>query len=99
MIEAAPSLVCIGYGFNDAHVQPKLLDAAKTGVPLLVLTKQLSAAGNRELQAHGRKLLVLESAGAGRTLVRTAQDFAGQSIDGEHWTIDALFSMMTGGNS
>ncbi|RKS23363.1 SIR2-like protein [Flavobacterium endophyticum] len=41
-IENANGYLCIGYGFNDMHVQPKLISQIKAGKPIIVLTKQLS---------------------------------------------------------
>lgn len=41
-IEAARAYLCIGYGFNDAHVQPKLINEIRNGKPIIVLTKNLT---------------------------------------------------------
>ena len=42
-IEAANSFLCIGYGFNDEHVQPKLINQIKNRhKPIIVLTKELT---------------------------------------------------------
>jgi hypothetical protein len=38
----ASSILCIGYGFNDIHVQPKLIDQIKNGKPIIVITKELT---------------------------------------------------------
>jgi len=41
-ISNASSFLCIGYGFNDKHIQPKLISALRKGVPIIVLTKKLT---------------------------------------------------------
>ena len=41
-VEGARGFLCIGYGFNDLHVQPKLTDQLKKGKPIIVVTKSLS---------------------------------------------------------
>lgn len=41
-IESANGFLCIGYGFNDHHVQPKLITQIKSGKPIIVITKELS---------------------------------------------------------
>jgi hypothetical protein len=41
-IEEANGFLCIGYGFNDIHVQPKLIAQIKNGKPIIVLTKELT---------------------------------------------------------
>jgi hypothetical protein len=39
----ARSILCVGYGFNDVHVQPKLITQIKNGKPIIVITKELTA--------------------------------------------------------
>lgn len=41
-IESANGYLCIGYGFNDEHVQPKLIAQIRKGKPIIVITKKLS---------------------------------------------------------
>lgn len=39
----ADSYFCIGYGFNDEHIQPKLIEKCRTNpVPLVLITKTIS---------------------------------------------------------
>jgi SIR2-like domain len=40
-IQNANGYLCIGYGFNDVHVQPKLIQQIKTK-PIIVITKKLT---------------------------------------------------------
>ena len=41
-VDNARGFICIGYGFNDLHVQPKITEQLKAGKPIIVLTKQLT---------------------------------------------------------
>ncbi|MDO7174171.1 SIR2 family protein [Mariniflexile sp. AS56] len=41
-IEQANGFLCIGYGFNDIHVQPKLITQIKNNKPIIVITKELT---------------------------------------------------------
>jgi len=41
-IEEANGFLCIGYGFNDDHVQPKLISQIRNNKPIIVITKQLT---------------------------------------------------------
>jgi hypothetical protein len=41
-IERANFFLCIGYGFNDSHVQEKLISQIRGNKPIIVITKQLS---------------------------------------------------------
>jgi len=41
-IEDANGYLCIGYGFNDMHVHPKLVSQIKKNKPIIVITKELT---------------------------------------------------------
>ncbi|WP_165730249.1 SIR2 family protein [Polaribacter sp. 20A6] len=41
-IDSANGYLCIGYGFNDEHVQPKLITQIKNNKPIIVITKELT---------------------------------------------------------
>lgn len=44
-LASADSLLCIGFGFNDEHIQPRLVGRAATdGRPIVVVTRDLSDA-------------------------------------------------------
>lgn len=60
-------LFCIGYGFNDEHVQPKLVNRIRQdGIPLVVLTHTLTDAARRMLfDDPPRKFLAIEKKGNG----------------------------------
>ena len=40
--ENAGSYLCVGYGFNDDHIQPKLITQITNGKPIVVVTKKAS---------------------------------------------------------
>ena len=58
----ANAYLCIGFGFNDSHIQPKLMDRWRRGTALLViLTKTLSESAKEMLaKATGQQFLALE---------------------------------------
>ena len=41
-IENANGFLCIGYGFNDIHVHPKLIAQIKNQKPIIVLSKEIT---------------------------------------------------------
>lgn len=64
---AAPAFFCLGYGFNDYHLQPKLVEACTLrGAPLVILAKELTK-NAREFLASGKvgNYLGLEAHGNG----------------------------------
>ena len=58
----ASAYLCIGFGFNDSHIQPRLLERWRQGKALLIiLTKTLSESAKRMLEeSNGQKFLALE---------------------------------------
>ena len=64
---SAGAYLCIGFGFNDEHIQPKLMERWKSGEALLViLTKKLSESARSMLtNAGGREFLALEESSTG----------------------------------
>jgi len=64
-LDSARAYLCIGYGFNDEHVQAKLVARCEThDVPLLIVTQELTNGSRRFLQnGRCRKYLALERSG------------------------------------
>lgn len=58
-IEAANGFLCIGYGFNDTHVQPKLIAQIKKDKPIIVITKQLSDETKQSIIGNNCKNYIL----------------------------------------
>ena len=58
----ATSFFCLGYGFNDEHVQPKILSRIRTDdIPLVIITRTLSESVNRLLLENPtKKFLFIE---------------------------------------
>lgn len=61
-LEKARSYLCIGYGFNDQHLQTKLIERCDVdSVPIIVITKNLSETTKAFLRGgRCRKYLALE---------------------------------------
>lgn len=57
-IQNANGYLCIGYGFNDVHVQPKLIQQIKTK-PIIVITKELTPKTKETIIDGGCKNYIL----------------------------------------
>jgi hypothetical protein len=70
----ARAYLCIGYGFNDTHIQPKLMDRWRHGDAMLVIvTKELTDATRSLLRGcTSQNFLALEEA-TGGTRMLTAE--------------------------
>lgn len=67
--------ICLGYGFNDAHIQPKLVERVKTkGVPIVILSRTLTPATREFMQKSCRSgFLAIERRGAGSRMYTQQQ--------------------------
>jgi len=66
-MDEGKSFLCIGYGFNDEHIQPKLLEKCKReGKAIVVLVKELTeSAKNVLLSGHCKCFVAFEQSGNG----------------------------------
>lgn len=66
-LENARSYFCVGYGFNDEHVQTKLIERCdQDSVPLVVITKELTTTAKAFLiGGRCRRYLAIEDGPAG----------------------------------
>lgn len=97
-LEHAKSFLCIGYGFNDEHIQPKIFSRlAKSDTPIVVVTKKLSQAGRESLLTKpSKKFLILEEA-TGGTMIYHPGATTGELLTGHTlWTLPGFLDMIMG---
>lgn len=94
---AARGFLCIGYGFNDPHLQPRLADRLRDpSVPLVLISKEITAAAKSFLHSHSSgRFLAAEAADAGcRVFTSTHQEgvvIAGAPL----WKLDSFLDLVT----
>ncbi len=97
VLESANSFLCIGFGFNDEHVLPKLNERVKRdGVPLVIITKQLSAAIHEHFlkNQNCKEFLFIEEHEQG-SMIYTKDTPKGDIIKGSLlWKIDEFLNMV-----
>ncbi len=95
-IEKAQSFLCIGYGFNDIHVQPKLIAQIKSGKPIIVITKELTPKTKQSIiDAKCKQYILLEEANGKDTRVYSSA-FDGEMIipDVNYWTLSEYLKLI-----
>ena len=82
----AESFLCIGYGFNDSHIQPKLITQIKSGgKPIVVITKKATNECVRLVtDSNVKKYLILEDAGSGTKVIYNNDDTI---VSGRIWSL------------
>lgn len=91
-MDMGKSFLCVGYGFNDEHIQPKLLDRCKRGEKsIVVLAMKLTAAAKRVLLDGKCKCFVaFEKSGDG-TRMYTPEYLAGVELPNVNlWLLGSL---------
>lgn len=98
VLRNATCYVCIGYGFNDEHVQPVLVNRVmKDDIPLVVVTKELTTQTRTAfLNQPPKRFLFVEEAPNG-TMVYTPNDAGGVVLDDVSvWQLQDFINMITG---
>jgi hypothetical protein len=100
VLRKAKCYLCVGYGFNDEHVEPVLMNRVlKNDIPLVVVTKALTTrTRDAFLSAPPKKFLLLEETdGGGGTTVYDPEHPAGVDLDGiSVWKLDSFMGMIAG---
>ncbi|MDM1071310.1 SIR2 family protein [Empedobacter brevis] len=74
VIESSKSFFCVGYGFNDSHFQPKLIDQIKNGKPIIVLARTLTEKTKQSIVDNNCKnYFLLERAGDNQTRIYSSK--------------------------
>lgn len=90
-IKNANAYLCIGYGFNDEHVQPLLIQGIKSGKPIIVLAKRITERTKQSIINNGCKHYILfEEHGDNDTQVYSSE-FGDQTIENVSlWNLSLL---------
>lgn len=83
----AGAYLCVGYGFNDEHIQPKLLAQISKGKPIVVLARTMTPACKKHIVDAGiQKYLIFERADSTHTKV---YGHGWEEIyEGQYWLLD-----------
>jgi hypothetical protein len=96
-LENARAYFCVGYGFNDEHVQTKLIERCdRDAMPLVIITKQLTDVARRFLGGgRCRRYLAIEECPAGaRVYMHDAA--VGFEVDRSLWRLDLFLDHVIG---
>tara|TARA_R110002111_G_scaffold232724_1_gene293783 strand:- start:1918 stop:2943 length:1026 start_codon:yes stop_codon:yes gene_type:complete len=73
-IEQANGFLCIGYGFNDIHVQPKLITQIKNNKPIIVITKELTPKTKQSIiDSNCKNYMLIEEANSKDTKIYSSK--------------------------
>ena len=95
-IETGNSFLCVGYGFNDENIQPKLVDRCKRqGKSIVILAKELTeGAKNVLLDGKCGCFLAFEKSADG-TRIFSQEDIEGVEFKGLHlWQLKDMLELV-----
>lgn len=100
-LERARAYLCVGYGFNDQHLQEKMVERCEANsIPIIVLTKTLSEPAKQFLGGgRCRKYLALEECAGGSRAYSNAYP-AGIELPGPPvWTLPSFLDFTLGADA
>jgi NAD-dependent SIR2 family protein deacetylase len=94
-IEKANGFLCIGYGFNDIHVQPKLITQIKNQKPIIVITKELTPKTKQSIIDNNcQNYMLIEEANTTDTRIYSSK-FGEQIIkDTSYWELGEYLKLI-----
>jgi len=95
-LQSARSYLCIGYGFNDPHMQTKLVERCRTDpVPLVLISKEISVKAKEFLKSGGcQRYMAIEESGSGCRMY--SSEYPGGVLIPNHafWTLKNFLTMV-----
>ncbi|MBN7770961.1 SIR2 family protein [Marinobacter daepoensis] len=96
-INEAGSYLCIGYGFNDEHIQPKLMvKCLRQGTPVTIITYALSDSAKKLiLDGKAQNYLAIERGETDdKSIVYSSLDKAPIKVEKNIWSLEGYLSLI-----
>lgn len=96
-IKEASSFLVVGFGFNDEHLTPKIKSQVKKGVPIVLITKQVTESTHEELK-DAEKYIFIEEASNEKTRVTYKTSKSDQvqieELEGNFWQLNQFIEIL-----
>ncbi|KPY97613.1 SIR2 family protein [Pseudomonas syringae pv. aptata] len=96
-ITAANSYLCIGYGFNDEHIQPKLMARCqRQNIPITIITYALSDAAKKLItDGKAQSYLAIERGETDdQSIVYSSWDKTPVTVERNIWSLEGYLSLI-----
>lgn len=95
-LQSARSYFCIGYGFNDPHMQTKLVERCRTeSVPLVLITKEITHTAKAFLKSgQCQRYMAIEECGSGSRIYSTEYPDGIDIPNHGYWSLDQFLTMV-----
>lgn len=85
--DRAQSIIVIGYGLNDPHLQEGLKKCLKRKVPILIVTKELSEEAKNEFITNKKNVFAILEEGNGSVVINGDREF---QFKEQYWKLSEL---------
>lgn len=96
-INEAGSYLCIGYGFNDEHIQPKLMaKCQRQSTPITIITYELSESAKRLIvggKVHNY-LAIERGATDDQSIIYSSQHDSPLTVEKNIWSLEGYLSLI-----
>ncbi len=97
LINNALSFLVVGFGFNDKHLTPRIENNVKKGIPIVLITKEISPNTFKELK-NAEKYILFEEADIGKTRVIYKENNSTEQIveiiEGNFWQLNEFMEIL-----
>lgn len=95
-LDQAGSYLCFGFGFNDEHIQPKLLSRCqRKNAYITVVTQSLTEQSKAVLfSGNVKNYLAIERADDGKSRIYSSQSAQPVEVDGDYWSLGGFLQLI-----
>ncbi len=96
-LENAGAFLCVGFGFRDTHIQPKIFERCKQlNIPVVVISKELTPEAKNFLKHDaGAKYIGFERADTGTRIYWADEPDGVEFEEPDLWSLSGYLSMVT----
>lgn len=96
VMDEAMTYLCIGFGFNDEHIQTKLVNrCANNGASIIIIAYELTKA-TKDFIAHSstHKYLAIEAFGSNKSKIYSSLYEDPIDVDGDFWSLNGFMNLI-----
>lgn len=95
-LQSARAFFCVGYGFNDPHMQTKLYERCKAvAVPLVLITKEISPTAKAFLKSgRCQRYMAIEESGSGCRMYSLEYPDGVDIANASYWNLEQFLKMV-----
>lgn len=96
IMDQASAFLCVGYGFNDEHIQTKLVNrCAINGAAVIIISKELTAATKKFIEnCNINSFIAIEESGQNKSKIHSSIFSKPIEVDGDFWSLNGFIKLI-----